>query len=226
MVRPACDPPEGVACGDRPGGDRPLGAIAELDSRLDSLAGSLRGRYGADLAAAALSALGDLGFLWLAIATTRAWSPARRPAALRALLFTGAAAPALNYALKRAVGRRRPSPALPARASDPLVSLPAPDDPPGPKRSIAILVRQPRNASFPSGHTLASWCAATLLADGDPLGPLYVALAAGVAWSRVHLRHHHPTDVIAGAALGTTLGLAGRWIWPLPGAESAWRARR
>ena len=68
----------------------------------------------------------------------------------------------------------------------------------------------PRSASFPSGHALAAWCAATLLADDDPLGPTYYLVAAAVSLSRVHLRQHHASDVIAGAVIGVALGRLGR----------------
>jgi undecaprenyl-diphosphatase len=112
--------------------------------------------------------------------------------AVRAIVFSGAVTPALNAALKRGVGRRRPP--------DPAHPLP---------------VRVPSSTSFPSGHALAAWCAASLLADGDPLGPAYYGLAAVVSASRVHVGLHHATDVVAGAALGLALGRAGRRLFPL-----------
>lgn len=73
-------------------------------------------------------------------------------------------------------------------------------------------VRMPITSSMPSGHATSSMMSATILA-GEASGPvertaLYAA-AATVAWSRVHVRIHHPTDVMAGVLLG--LGV-GRWI--------------
>lgn len=69
------------------------------------------------------------------------------------------------------------------------------------------------NNSFPSGHSSASFSAATLANRNlDSLGlskklrrPLQVGnllLATGAAWARVEGRKHFPSDVLAGAALG------------------------
>jgi undecaprenyl-diphosphatase len=58
--------------------------------------------------------------------------------------------------------------------------------------------------------------AAIVLAESDPLWPLYLAVGAIVATSRVYVKVHHPTDVVAGALLGAALGLAARRLWPLP----------
>ena len=62
----------------------------------------------------------------------------------------------------------------------------------------------------------AAFCAATLLADGDNLGPAYFAIAAVVAVSRVHVQIHHASDVVGGAVIGVALGGIGRAISPLP----------
>jgi len=66
-------------------------------------------------------------------------------------------------------------------------------------------LRRPVTSSFPSGHATAGFCAATLLGGG----PWYAA-AAAVAATRVYLRLHHASDVVAGAALGLALGFAMR----------------
>ncbi len=112
------------------------------------------------------------------------------------MVFTGIVAPAVNAELKRAVGRRRPQ----GTAAHPLP------------------VRIPRTTSFPSGHSLAAWCAATLLAEGDPLAPAYYAMAGAISLSRVHVRLHHASDVVGGALLGVGLGRLGRALVPVGGA--------
>ncbi len=42
------------------------------------------------------------------------------------------------------------------------------------------------------------------------------AVALVVASSRIHVRIHHASDIVAGAALGTVLGLIARRLWRLP----------
>jgi membrane-associated phospholipid phosphatase len=67
-------------------------------------------------------------------------------------------------------------------------------------------LRMPRSASFPSGHTAAAFAFATAVGHVLPktAKPLR-ALAALVAYSRVHTGVHYPSDVVAGALLGTVV---------------------
>ena len=73
-------------------------------------------------------------------------------------------------------------------------------------------VRKPKTSSFPSGHTLAAFCAATVLSrPGDRSGNALLYGAAGlIGVSRIHLRAHHASDVAGGVVLGTVLGLVVR----------------
>ncbi len=79
-----------------------------------------------------------------------------------------------------------------------------------------IRLRRPRTSSFPSGHATSAFSAAGLLAEDDVLWPLYYAIAVIVASSRVYVRVHHASDVVAGAAIGIALGRIGRKLVPLP----------
>jgi undecaprenyl-diphosphatase len=65
------------------------------------------------------------------------------------------------------------------------------------------LVHLPDPHSFPSGHAAAATAVAATVALAHPLAaPIVLPLAALVAYSRVALRVHHVSDVVAGAALG------------------------
>lgn len=82
-----------------------------------------------------------------------------------------------------------------------------------------LLIPPPSGFSFPSGHTCASFAAATVLtARRDQPGWYHWAIV-GAAWvfalliafSRIFLFVHYPTDVLAGGLLGTLSALAVLW---------------
>jgi len=59
------------------------------------------------------------------------------------------------------------------------------------------------NSSFPSGHATVAFAAATIVGRSYPrLSLPAFALAGTVAYSRLYLRRHYPSDVLAGALLG------------------------
>jgi undecaprenyl-diphosphatase len=137
-----------------------------------------------DTAVARFSALGQHAAIWLALggaASLLAGVDQRR--AWRRATAAVAGAYAANTALKFAVGRRRPQ----------LAGLPA-------------LTRTPTKLSFPSAHATTSFAAARAFsAAGAPAAPLY-GLAAALAASRLYLGVHYPSDVLAGALLGSAIG--------------------
>lgn len=75
-------------------------------------------------------------------------------------------------------------------------------------------LRQPRTSSFPSGHASAAAVFTVVAGQDDPAAPAYAALAAVIGASRVHVRIHHPSDVLGGAVIGVVLGYALRAWWP------------
>jgi undecaprenyl-diphosphatase len=131
-----------------------------------------------------LGLAGEFAAVWAAIGAAGALAdgPRRRRWAVAALV--GPASVNVNYAVKLAIGRERPL----------IEGHPA-------------LAKAPSKLSFPSAHATSSLAAATALGRVEPRArlPLY-ALAAGICLSRPYLGMHYPSDVLAGAALGTALG--------------------
>ena len=74
--------------------------------------------------------------------------------------------------------------------------------------SIPLLIASPRDFSFPSGHTLASFeGAVSIFLYRRDWGLWALALAVLIAFSRLYLFVHFPTDVLAGAVMGTVIAL-------------------
>ena len=75
-------------------------------------------------------------------------------------------------------------------------------------KNIKLLIRRPPDHSFPSGHALSSFAAATALAAaGSVIGIPALFLAALIAFSRLYLFVHYPADVLAGSILGVLTGI-------------------
>jgi undecaprenyl-diphosphatase len=176
-----------------------------LDEAVNAAFEPLRGRPGVDRAAAVFSNLADYGLVWVLLGALKARRRgAGRRRAVVALGVAGFSSLLVNRTVKAAVGRERPD------------------------EHLAVTVRTPSSSSFPSGHTLAAFCTAFVLGDSDLQTSANVGFAAAVAASRVHLRAHHPTDVIGGAAIGSVLGLGLRPVVDLvaPGTKGRRGGRR
>ncbi len=78
---------------------------------------------------------------------------------------------------------------------------------------IKLLVDAMHDFSFPSGHTIASFEACTVLMLGDKkLGIPATLLAILIAFSRLYLYVHYPTDVIVSVVLGILFGIIGYYL--------------
>ena len=80
-------------------------------------------------------------------------------------------------------------------------------------QAFELLVSRPSSSSFPSTHSAWAFAAATaIFMRHRKAGAAAYAVAALIAFSRLYLFLHFPTDVLFGAALGAGLGVFGHWI--------------
>lgn len=168
--------------------------VAAVDDAVDRAFDRIRGPL-ADTVFYTASELGDHSLVWLILAALRGLrSDDEWPAARRAAVGMGVESALVNLGIKSLFRRARPA-----------------FEGTRPRR-----LRQPRTSSFPSGHATSAFTAAALLSEDDALWPLYYAIAVVVASSRIYVKIHHASDVVAGAAVGAALGRIGRRLAPLP----------
>ena len=172
------------------------GPIHRFDTAVDAAFGRhLRGHPAVDRLMYTTSELADFSLLWHLIGVARGLRSERDfQATVRLSAALGLESTLVNGVIKSLVKRERPV----AEFERPLH------------------LRVPLTTSFPSGHASAAFCAATILSDGDRLAPLYYGAAVVAASSRIHVRIHHASDVVVGAAVGLTLGRLVLRLWKLP----------
>jgi decaprenylphosphoryl-5-phosphoribose phosphatase len=152
------------------------------DERLLRFARTRGHSPGAERAVARFSMLGEHAGVWLAIGLAGCALDQPRRRDWERATGTVAGVYALNTAVKLLVRRRRPR-----------------------LRGLPALASTPTELSFPSAHTSTSLAGALCYARlGLPAAPLF-ALAAALAYSRLYLGVHYPSDLLAGALLGAAV---------------------
>jgi membrane-associated phospholipid phosphatase len=150
----------------------------------------------AERSVARFSSLGEHAGVWFAIGAVGCAVDRPRRSSWRGALRAVALTYALNTVVKLAVRRRRPALA----GLDPVVGTPT-------------------ALSFPSAHASTSFAGALAYARLGLPAPAVYALAASLACSRVYLGVHYPSDVAAGALLGTLVAAFSRAPRPLRAGE-------
>ncbi len=134
------------------------------------------------------------GFLWILLGAILLCIPRERKTGAAVLMVLLASYLVGNLLLKNIVMRPRP-----------FVEFP----------KVSLLLPAPSGYSFPSGHALSSFAAAAaVFRYHKKWGTAALFIAAFIAFSRLALFVHYPTDVLAGALLGVSLS------WLLLGRKS------
>ena len=158
--------------------------LQTLDSRLLY---AMRTRFHSPAAEAvgkALGKIGEYGAVWFAIGIVLAFVDPDNGEDWVVAGVLGPVAVVLNFGVKLIV--RRPRPVL---------------------EGLPPLGGAPSSLSFPSAHATASFACVTAMTRIAPEAALLFILAAAIAACRPYLGMHYPSDVLAGAILGTGLGL-------------------
>ena len=169
--------------------------VARFDEAVDSAVDRIRGHPVADRLFYDATELADFSLIWHLTGVARGLlRPKREREAFRLIACLAIESALVNGAVKSLFRRSRPT-------SDDYVH--------------ARRIRRPLTSSFPSGHASAAMVAAGLLSEDDKAWPLYYGAATVVAASRVHVRIHHASDVVAGAVVGAVLARLFKRMWPI-----------
>lgn len=142
---------------------------------------------------------GNAGWFWIALALILTFIPKTRKIGFTACLALLLNLLLCNLTLKPLVARIRP------------YDL---------KQGIELIIDAPHDFSFPSGHTSASFAAAfAVFFHNKKWGAGALAFASLIAFSRLYLYVHFPTDILGGIVVGAITAAIGyfvvKWIYKL-----------
>ncbi len=151
-----------------------------------------------------ITIFGDGGIFWIACALVMLLIPKTRKTGLAMGIALIMGVIICNVLLKNICARPRPYVFQNTHFEKTLADL---------LEGGKLLVSEPHDYSFPSGHTIASFEASVpLLLYKKRLGIPALILACLVAFSRLYLYVHYPTDVIASVILGTAFAIFANWL--------------
>ncbi len=141
-----------------------------------------------------ITLFGDAGIFWMAWAALLLFMPKTRKICLGMFIAMILGLLVCNVTLKPLVGRPRPYDFQLEHFGV----------------TIDLLTKRMHDFSFPSGHTIASFEASVvLLKNSKKMGIPAVILAVLIAFSRLYLYVHYPTDVIVSVFLGIGFAFIG-----------------
>lgn len=137
-----------------------------------------------------ISSLGNAGIIWILLMIVLFIIPKTRKAGVVMLLALIIDFILCNCLLKNLFARTRPF---------------------NVNTSITLLIKKPGEYSFPSGHTAASFAAVSALffSKEKKLWIPALVLASLIAFTRLYLYVHYPTDILGGMAVGILSGYIG-----------------
>lgn len=144
----------------------------------------------------AVTTLGDAGIFWIALAVVLMVIPRTRRIgiSMAAALVIGLVV--CNLTLKPLMARMRPYDYQLTHFG----------------KAIPLIIATPHDYSFPSGHTIASFEGAiALFLYNRKWGIPALILAGLIAFSRLYLYVHYPTDVLASMVLALGIAVFSKW---------------
>ena len=151
-----------------------------------------------------ITIFGDAGIFWIACAAVMLIFPKTRKTGLAMGVALVMGLLVCNICLKPMVARMRPLVYEVEKLGNSAADL---------LHSGQLLVGKPSDFSFPSGHTIASFEAAgVLMLNNKKLGIPALVLAILIAFSRMYLFVHYPTDVLASVVLGTLFAILANYL--------------
>ena len=150
-----------------------------------------------DVAMPIITILGDAGIFWIAVSVLFMITKKYRKTGIGMMLALLMGLLVCNIWLKPTVARMRPYDFQMQYFL----------------KEIPLLAGAMHDFSFPSGHTIASFEAAVvILLNNKKLGIAAMILACLIAFSRLYLYVHYPTDVICSVILGTAFAFLGNFL--------------
>ena len=146
-----------------------------------------------DVVVPLITRLGDAGIIWIILTVLLLIIPKTRKTGVIMMAALLVDVLLCNVLIKNLVARTRPYEVV---------------------DGLKLLIEKQSDYSFPSGHTGSSFASAIVLWKELPrkYGVMALIVAVLIAYSRLYVGVHYPSDVLAGVVIGTVLALVSVWL--------------